>query len=230
MTNLRLEILGFRGAAPLGGACPAYLVTTETTKILLDCGPGATERLHARGLLGELDAIVISHPHMDHVLDLVPLSGEVIDTVSGHPRTPLHVPQGSEPTLTALGAAFGEPDRIATSFALRPYAPADVLRIGDLTLSFAPTAHAQPCNAMRVTDGERTLLYGADGAPSDALTQLAQGADLLLLEASGDHPNHSTAAQSRALADAVGARVVLTHLIDPLTGDDVAYEGLVVDV
>lgn len=67
----------------------------------------------------------------------------------------------------------------------------------------------------------------ADGAPSDAL---ARGADLLLLEASGDHPNHSTAAQSCALAEAVGARVVLTHVVDELTGDDVAYEGLVVEV
>jgi ribonuclease BN (tRNA processing enzyme) len=65
---VRLDVLGFAGAAPLQGACSSYLVSHAGTRVLLDCGPGTLERLWRHGVLGELDAIVISHMHADHVL------------------------------------------------------------------------------------------------------------------------------------------------------------------
>jgi ribonuclease BN (tRNA processing enzyme) len=219
---MHFEVLGSAGAAPLAGACSSYLVTSERATVLLDCGPGTLERLHRRDLIGRLDAIVISHMHMDHVLDLLPLTGAVVTRMWDGRRPVLHVPGGDGPTvLAALGAVFGDELRVESALTVAEYDADDTLTIGDLTLTFAPTAHAAPCFAARVTDGRATVVYGADGGPSDAVTTLAQDADLLVLEATfADEEaqaaahGHMTAAQAGTLASAAAARrLLLTHLL-----------------
>lgn len=241
---LRLEVLGFAGAAPLQAACPSYLVEDGSTTLLLDCGPGSLQRLWRGGLLGRLDAIVLSHMHMDHVLELLPLSGEIVREMLGDRRIELHVPRGNgREVLARLDAAFAHEGatetRFDAAFRIFDYDDASRLSIGSMSLAFAATAHAQPCYAARVIGAGRTLVYGADGSPSAALDELAAGADLLLLEATfaederqaADH-GHMTAVQAGATAARAGAgRLLLTHLLadaDPrllrsLAGS--AYEG-----
>jgi len=220
---LRFEVLGFAGAAPLQGACSSYLVQGERAAILLDCGPGTLERLWRRELLGRIDAVVISHMHADHVLDLVVLAGEAAQAARGDGRPPLavHVPESDgRSVLAALDGAFGSA-RFERGLAVDTYTSATALRIGDLTLTFAPTAHSRPCFAARVTDGRAAVVYGADGGPSAAVQELAAGADLLVLEATfADDEDraaahgHMTAVQAGALAALAGAaRLLLTHLL-----------------
>lgn len=230
--SLRFEVLGFAGAAPLNGACPAYCVGAGDSLVLLDCGPGALERLWRRELLGRLDAIVVSHMHADHVLDLLPMAGDVVRSLLGGRRPRLWVPQadGLE-VLEALDAAFARgsstSSRFDAAFEVGVYRPEDRLQIGELACTFAPTAHPRPCSAIRVTDGDAAIVYGADGSPSEALATLATGADLLVLEATfaddaeaaAEH-GHMTARQAGELAARAGAaRLLLTHLL-PDAGDD----------
>jgi len=182
---LAVEVMGSAGAAPLQGACPSYLVSDTSTSVLLDCGPGSLERLWQRGCLGRLDAVVISHMHADHILDLVPFSGELAQAFTGGAPLPLYVPREHGPAvLRQLDAAFSRPPddgdhehptRFDTAFHVREYDSADRFNLGPLEFSFAATAHAQPCFATRVTNGSATLVYGADGSPSDALDALAAG-------------------------------------------------------
>jgi ribonuclease BN (tRNA processing enzyme) len=223
---VRLEVLGSAGAAPLQGACASYVVRGGGATLLLDCGPGTLERLWRRRLLGELDAIVISHMHADHVLDLVMLSGEIVQALAGGGRTPLHVPASNGPEVLArLDAAFKrEPDapsRFTRAFDVREYTATDTLRVGEMSLSFAPTAHPPPCLAARVSDGARVLVYGADGSPSAAVEELAHEADVLVLEATllddarvaAEH-GHMTAIQAGEVATRAGAtRLLLTHTL-----------------
>jgi ribonuclease BN (tRNA processing enzyme) len=213
---MHFEVLGFAGAAPLQGACPAYVVAGERGVVLLDCGPGALERIWRGGWLARLDAIVISHMHADHVLDLVPFAGEVVRSLLGR-RIALHVP--ARDGLGRLDAAFprGMP-RFEAAFHVHEYGAGDRLEIGDLGLSFAPTTHAQPCFAARVGDGASVIVYGADGAPPDAF---AAGADLLVLEATfaddeaaAREHGHMTAGQAGELAARASAgTLLLTHLL-----------------
>ena len=54
-----------------GGACSGYLVETGTTTFLLDCGPGVFAKLRTHRAYIDVDAVVISHLHADHIFDLV---------------------------------------------------------------------------------------------------------------------------------------------------------------
>jgi ribonuclease BN (tRNA processing enzyme) len=193
--------------------------------VLLDCGPGALERLWREQLLAELDAVVISHMHADHVLDLLPMSGELGRSKLKADGPALYVPTGGLDVLARLDSAFSDTthdaSRFEQTFSIFEYEPEDRLAIGDLELSFAPTAHRGLCCAARVTDGRAAVVYGADGAPSEALERLASGADLLILEATYEDEagaaaaqGHMTALQAGELAARAGAgHLVLTHLL-----------------
>jgi ribonuclease BN (tRNA processing enzyme) len=225
------EVLGAAGAAPLGGACSSGLVRGGGATVLLDCGPGVLERLWARDLLGDLDAIVLTHAHADHVLDLVPLAGEVVQAQLHGRRIALHLPRGVGRVLDALDAALAREPRAVTRFArafdVTEHDAGDVVAVGGLELRFAPTAHPQPCFALRATDGASVLVHGADGAPSAQLDALAAGADLLVLEATladdaatAAAHGHMTAVQAGETAARAGAgALLLTHLL-PGAGDE----------
>ena len=220
---MELEILGLGVGAPLGAGCPCYAVRTGSTLLLLDFGPGAQERAWEREMLGRIDAIVISHMHLDHMLDLLPLSGEITEEALGPDarRPAVYVPRGRGPeVLTGLAEALGsDPARYDRAFDLREYGAEDQLQIGDLRLTFVTTAHALPALAPRVTDGKATLVYTADAAYRDELAEHAAGADLLLAESTylepGDYlerQGHMTGEQAADLAERAGvSRLVLTH-------------------
>lgn len=256
---MELEVVGCCVGSPLGAACSSYVVRTPEVEILLDCGPGALERLWRRGTLARLDAVIVSHMHQDHMLDLVPLSNQITQAALGKDRAnrlAVYVPR--EDGLEVLGrlahAVSDEPDRFATAFDLREYDAADRLRLGDLDVSFAPTAHRGACFAPRLSNGTASLVYGADGGPSPALEAHAAHAALLLIEATGVEPGvelersgHMTGEQAADLARRAGARrLVLTHLSPWIDGHDsenlrrasarfpgrveLAHEGLTVSV
>jgi ribonuclease BN (tRNA processing enzyme) len=111
------EVLGFAGAAPLQGACPSYLVSDGATSVLLDCGPGTLERLWRGGRIAGLDAIVVSHMHADHVLDLVLLAGELVQSMLDGRRPKLFVPEGhGQWVLARLDSAFAREANSTTRF------------------------------------------------------------------------------------------------------------------
>lgn len=225
---MRLEILGLRVGSPLGAGCPSYAVSGDGGTLLLDCGPGALEALWRSGLIGRLDGIVILHMHQDHMLDLVPFSNGVTrealrERFGGHRPVPLHVPRETgRRVLTEVIAALGsDPSGVDESFEVHEYDDDSPVRVAGFEVTFAPTRHTAPCYAMRVTDGTATLVYGADGAYTDALVRHASGADLALLEATylDDGPKlaehgHMNGEQAAEVAREAGARrLVLTHVM-----------------
>jgi ribonuclease BN (tRNA processing enzyme) len=224
--SLRVEVLGFAGAAPLQGACPSYLLSDGATNVLLDCGPGTLARLWQRELLDQLDAIVISHMHADHIADLLFYAGDFARSLLTR-RPLLYVPCNDGPAvLERLHLTFARsanaPDRFAQTFELREYDATSRLQIAELSLAFAATEHGQqPCFAARVSDADTVVVYGADSAWSPKLAELATGADLLILEATmlederaAAEQRHLTANQAGRLAAASDARrLLLTHTL-----------------
>ncbi|MEV4395296.1 MBL fold metallo-hydrolase [Nonomuraea sp. NPDC049607] len=111
---MRLTVLGCRAGMPSHGvASSGYLVTTAGTRLLLDCGPGTATALSGVTRPDDLSGIVISHLHIDHCYDLLPLgrripSGQLTahDTDVRPLAIPLHVPAGGRDLLHSLAGLF----------------------------------------------------------------------------------------------------------------------------
>lgn len=185
---MRLTVLGNadRYLAPLSGGS-SYLVESGGTRVLLDCGGGAREALAARGI-ERLDALVLTHFHHDHVLDLMTIRDAFPDGM------PIVVPQGESKRLQQLADAFAFRGDFKPPGAVLEGAP---LQVGGVRLSFAATKHSAPSFAARLEDGEGSLVYASDTAPCVALDELARGCDWLLVHALMPDVDHSSAHAKR---------------------------------
>lgn len=218
-----LTILGASAAcmAP-GGACSSYLVQHGSTNLVLDCGPGSLANLRATLDYRAVTAVVLSHLHSDHILDLVPYRyGLRYGPGATGERIPLWAPPGGAAHLERLGQAVsGESSFFEATFDVREHDRGAGLTIGGIDLTFAPTRHYIPCWAIRCEAAGASLVYTADTGPLPSLTAFARGASLLLAEATllereagEETPGHLTAAEAGELARDAGAeRLVLTHL------------------
>src|SRR5438309_11831485 len=105
---MKLTVLGCSPAWPNpGGTQSGYLVET-TGRLLLDCGPGVLARLRAREGWPAVDAIVITHWHLDHWGDLVPwVWGSLFDAARTGSRLELWVPPGGAEELAVFAGRFG---------------------------------------------------------------------------------------------------------------------------
>ncbi len=103
-----------------GGACSGYLVEDGGTSVLLDCGNGVFGKLRERIDYVDVDAVVITHVHADHFIDLVPFSYALLLAprqqpvpVAGHPGTSdpgrprLIVPPGARATFRTVVGRLG---------------------------------------------------------------------------------------------------------------------------
>ncbi len=217
--ELRLDVVG---AGPAytdrpGATGAAYLVRSATTAVLLDLGQGSFPRL--AGLLdpGILDAVVVSHLHPDHFIDLVSLR-HYLRWGPAHPRRVRVLgPAGLGDRLDAL---HGEPGFCAAALDIEPMA-VGVIRIGALEVEAARVTHSAESYGVRVSvsDGPGLVYSGDCGRAEDLEALIRPGDDLLCEVSFGPGPVPPDAAHLDgpavgALALRSGARrVFLTHLL-----------------
>ena len=206
-----------------GRACSCYLLQTPSTNIALDFGSGALAKIQESLDYGSLDAVVITHMHADHFLDVVPLRYALKYGVHNRTeRTPLWLPPHGERLLRSIGNAFAHDsptDFFDEVFEVREYDPKTALTIGDVTLTFAPTVHYIEAYAVRVEHGATSVVYSADTAPCEAVARLASECTLFICEATlglgteeGPERGHLNAYEAGQLARTAGAqRLLITH-------------------
>ncbi|MFP5322413.1 MAG: MBL fold metallo-hydrolase [Acidimicrobiia bacterium] len=215
MTGLSLTVLGCCGTyAGAGGACSGYLLRTEATTIWVDCGPGTLANVQEHVALTDLDALVISHSHPDHWLELPVLANALrygVDAKDLGLR--LLWTQRNAELMARLGGS-----KLAPTFAPEVVADGATASVGDVELRFARTDHPVETLAVRADSGGRSIAYSADTGPRWALTSLGDGVDLAVLEATLDEHEagqvqHLTGRQAGRIAAEGGARsLLLTHL------------------
>ncbi len=218
--SLSLTVLGSAGSHPgVARACSGYLVRAGDTAVLLDAGNGSTANLQRYLPFTALDAVVVSHRHVDHCADLV---GAFYALKYGRQRAaPLTIHGAAEvgDALTRWLDADSEHE-FSDVFDVRDVAGGDEVTIGALALRFADSVHPVPAVSTRITHGDRTIVYSGDSAGGDDLVEIARGADLFLCEASwtGDIADyragiHLTATSAAEIAAEAGVgRLVLTHI------------------
>ncbi|SFS86435.1 MBL fold metallo-hydrolase [Saccharopolyspora flava] len=208
MIRRSVTVLGSCGAFPEAGrACSGFAVDWDGFRLVLDLGYGTLPRLFGHWPDGRVDAVVITHEHPDHCVDLHALFRARFYT--GGPRLPLHCPPG---VLERLGGL--EPDvDLRDVFDVHPLPGTH--RVGPFELTGLALPHFVPNAGVRLRAGDRVLAYTGDTGPDPALADLGRDADLFIVDAT-DRPGSSrgllTAREAGAWARRAGARrLMLTH-------------------
>jgi ribonuclease BN (tRNA processing enzyme) len=245
---MRITVLGKSPSwEDAGGACSGYLVSDGETALLLDCGNGVFAKLRQQIDYVDVDAILISHLHADHILDLVPYAYALTYAprqqpvpVAGYPGTDnparprLIAPTGAGECFRRLTGSWGSEDLIENAFALEEYNASSTVEVGPLRARFGEVPHFTTTYAIDFSsdNGSGRFTYGADCRPGKELVEIARDTDLLLVEATLPRPErtgergHMTPGEAGDHARRAGAkRVVLTHISDELDADWAREEG-----
>lgn len=206
---LTLTVLGCDGSYPgPGGAGSGYLISCAGTNVWLDAGPGTLANIQRHISLAAIDAVLVTHEHVDHWSDLEHLA-VACKWVVPRPPVPLYC-EADIPSLMRTPAS--------DQFARRAIGPEAEVAVGAMIFTFSRTEHSVDTLAVRIDGGGRSLGYSADSGPGWGFSELGPGLDLAVCEATflsereGQLP-HMSARQAGDNARRAGARkLVLTHL------------------
>ncbi len=214
-------------------ACSSYLIQDGDFAFSLDFGTGAFANMRRYVDYDRLDAVVISHMHADHFLDLIPLRYAVrYGSKRRTSKLPVWMPPGGIAMLRSMTDAFaneGSGDFLDEAFDIREFDPEQPLKLGKGQIRFAHTTHYIASFAIRYERDGTSITYSADTAPDQRVVELARGTDLFLCEATllhgeGEHGGvrgHSSSAEAAQMAaDAGVRRLVLTHYSQDATSRD----------
>ncbi|MDQ6835731.1 MAG: MBL fold metallo-hydrolase [Actinomycetota bacterium] len=237
---MRITVLGkspsWQDAA---GACSGYLVEQEGFRLLVDCGNGVFSKLRRFCDYVDVDAVLITHLHADHFLDLIPFSYALSYAprqqpvaVAGWPgtdtpaRPQLHVPPGAAEVFRRIVSCWGQPDLVDKAFGLREYdAPRD-LSLGPMQVRFCEVPHFTTTYAVELSSNGSRFTFSADCSPNEDLVEFAQDTQLLLIEATLPRPErtgrrgHLTPSEAGEHGRRASARrLILTHYSDEMDPD-----------
>lgn len=216
---MKFTVVGCSGSFPgPESACSCYLVEAEGFRVVLDFGNGALGALQRHIGRYDVDAVLLSHLHGDHCLDLCSYYvARKYHPEGPMPPVPVYGPAGTAGHL-ARASGLTSADGMREVFDFRSIVPG-TMDVGPFTVTTEQVNHPVETYGVRVEHDGATLTYSADTGSSDALVRLAAGADVLLCESSFHEGRDTTSglhltgrgAGEHAARAGVG-RLLLTHL------------------
>jgi ribonuclease BN (tRNA processing enzyme) len=212
---MKLTVIGYWGGFPgKNEATSGYLIEEGNFKLLIDCGSGVISQLQNYVDPEDLDAVITSHYHNDHVSDIGALQyARLIKGYLGHDIPPLPIYGHAEDQegftkLTYKDITIG-----------KTYNPNQDLSIGPFSISFLKTNHPVPCYAMKIQTKDECIVYTADTSYIEEFVLFAKEADLLICECNlyagmdGSSAGHMTSTDAGVLAEKAKVKqLLLTHL------------------
>jgi len=215
---MRLTVLGSSASyAGPGQACAGHYVEAGGARVMFDCGNGTVANLGRLIDPASLDAVFVTHGHVDHFADVYALQSALRYAPEG-PRAamPIYLPEGLFDRMKCLLSERGaaQLDEAFIPVALRDGVP---VKVGGLTVTPTKVEHTNPTFALVADADDARLVYTSDTAPCESVRIAAAGAGLLLADATLPEPYagmvpHLTAAQAGELGREAGVgQLVLVH-------------------
>ena len=212
---MKVTILGNNGPFPsAGGACSGYLITDGDKNILIDCGNGVLANLQKFIRIEELDAIILTHLHSDHMSDMMVLRYAIqIKMNRGANIRPIDVYAPNQPQ-----EEYNRID-IPGVFNLKPLNHELVLNFGDMKLEFKEMVHPVTSYAILIVCKDKKFVFSGDTSWNDNIIDFSKDADIVMLDAGllskdkkSDNVPHLTARECGIVAQKANAkRLLLTH-------------------
>ncbi|GAB3593099.1 MBL fold metallo-hydrolase [Angustibacter peucedani] len=224
---MRLTVVGCSGSMPgPRSAASCYLVEVEgderTWRVLLDLGSGSLGPLQQHVDPMQLDAVLLSHLHADHCLDLCGLYVMLKHSPVGpqpRPRIPVYGPQGTGERLARAYDLPADPG-MSGELDVRCWHDGEAVQVGPLTITPVRVNHPVEAYGLRLEHEGTVLAYTGDTDACSALEPLCRDADVVLADSAfvdgrddveGVHLSGRRAAEAAVAAGGV-KRLVLTHL------------------
>lgn len=233
---VKVTVLGSAGSHPGNGrACSSYLVSAGDHHLLLDCGNGSVTNLMDAVDPADLDAVIISHLHPDHFVDLFGLHYALRFHPQGPKTVDVYAPAGARELMTGL--LLGDAaDSFNRHLPVHVAAAGDSMDLGPFVVELSAANHPIETLATRVTVDGRVIAYSGDSGATETLVACAERADLFICDStwlSRDAPFpsglHMTGTEAGQHASAAGAdRLLVTHVFPQRAPDEVAAEAAAV--
>lgn len=226
-----VTVLGSGASFPRpGGACSGFLVSNGDTQVWIDAGNGTLSRLLELVALPELDALILTHGHGDHIADVLPLMYALgLPPESRNGKLSIYAPKQIVANRVMLGGGSTAElfDRV---FNLLPIP--ERLEIGSLRFEPFETNHPGETYGIRIVADGKVAVYTSDTATFPELAEACRDADLLICEATyvDDHKAepgvHMWAREAGIVASKAGAKsLVLTHVLPSFDLDRAVAEA-----
>ena len=217
---VKVTLLGTGVGIPHSGRSQSSLMMEGRRRLLFDCGAGALLRLSQAGVsVPQLDAVFLTHLHLDHSADLLPLANAKY--LMGEGEIHIFGPEGTELFLQRALAAYPYLNRMAME--VQELSPGDGVDLKGFSISCAKALHSVTALGYRIEAQGKVVAYSGDTEPSGEIAGIAKGADLLIHECSFPEPYqvtyHTTPVKLAESLSEVG-RIVLTHLYPQAAGHE----------
>lgn len=221
---MKLTVLGlYAPYPPAGGATSGYLLSAGGTNILLDCGSGVISRLQNFASIDDIDAVVLSHLHGDHMADIM-----VLRYTHGYRR---HFGMGKKEGITVFAPDKPELEyeylNSVRFFDVRPVCNGMQADIGSVKLKFFKMEHPYPCYGVRAECAGKAFAYSGDTVMNENIAPMIKDTDLFLCDSSfleadrTEESSHMSATQAAKLcARNAVKRLVLTHRLTHYADND----------
>lgn len=212
---MKVTVLGYYGGYPYQGVgTTSYLVTSGDYQLLLDCGSGALLALQEQIDPLDLDAVLLTHYHHDHIADVGVLQyyWQLYPTQIKRAPLPIYGHQESQHFFEQLTL-----DQVTVG---KSYAEDTKLNLGPFEMTFLKTKHPVATFAVRILEKAtgKVLVFTADTGYFDKLIDFSRNCDLLITDTNflanqTGQLVHLTTVQSAKIASLAQVKqLLLSHL------------------
>ncbi|MBD8067622.1 MBL fold metallo-hydrolase [Bacillus sp. PS06] len=212
---MKVTVIGYWGGYPgVNEATSGYLFEHDGFKLLVDCGSGVLAQLQNYIKISELDAVILTHYHHDHVADIGPLQyARLISSYLDETTEELLIYGHQEDGEAFSNLTYKKVTRAEA------YDPDQHLKVGPFSIAFMKTSHPAVCYALRIEAGGAAIVFTADSSYITDFIPFSRNADLLICETNlyaeqdGSKMGHMTSKEAGIIAkEARVKNLLLTHL------------------